>query len=68
MPKQPRAQATERRAPDPVEASLGNGRIICDVCNCTLATFDEECRQILDVKCPGSLAIERARRGEPRAR
>ena len=44
-----------------VEAELGDGRVICDRCRCTLATFDKRCCARLDERCQGFDAIDRVR-------
>ena len=46
-----------------VEAALGDGRVICERCGATLATFADRCTASLDDACPGFVAIEEA--GKP---
>lgn len=43
-----------------VEDALNDGRIICDRCGATLASYATQCSTALDDRCPGFLAIERA--------
>jgi hypothetical protein len=46
-----------------VNATLGDGRVICAVCGATLDTFAEGCTADLDVACEGFRRIDAARRG-----
>ena len=41
-----------------VEAALGDGRVICEDCGATLATYLDLCSAPLDAQCPGFVAIE----------
>lgn len=46
-----------------INATLGDGRVICAACGATLGTFAEGCTADLDVACEGFQRIEAARRG-----
>lgn len=44
-----------------VEKELGDGRVICERCGATLATYAEFCSAPLEEQCPGYVTIEKVR-------
>jgi hypothetical protein len=46
-----------------LEDALGDGRIICDRCGATLATYSDACPAEIGELCPGLLAMEKAEFG-----
>ena len=61
------ARAAERQAAQAEAKARRDARFaaldgeICDRCHASLATFSDKCTAALDDRCPGFLAIERAR-------
>jgi hypothetical protein len=43
-----------------VERTIGDGRVICDRCGATLATYASRCSADLADACPGFVAVENA--------
>lgn len=43
-----------------VERALGDGRIICGRCQCTLWDYADKCKAALGERCPGFDRIESA--------
>ena len=46
-----------------LEDALGDGRIICERCGATLATYADACTAENRVPCPGDLAMDKAEFG-----
>jgi hypothetical protein len=46
-----------------LEDALGDGRIICDRCGATLATYADVCPAEIGDPCPGLLAMDKAEFG-----
>jgi hypothetical protein len=56
-------ERAERERRQRVEKVLGDGRVICDRCHATLATYAEACAAPLAERCPGFEAVEAAGKG-----
>jgi hypothetical protein len=53
----------EIRREKQLEDALGDGRIICERCGATLATYADVCPAKIGDRCPGLLAMEKAEFG-----